>query len=243
MIKNTLQLRLTPEQPCPYLSGQKERIALVIDKSYLSPKGYDLLAQQGFRRTGEHIYSPYCKNCQACQSLRVDVNHFTPSKNQKKQLKQLGKLEVIFKEKLDDNWFSLYESYIEQRHRTGSMYPANKASFIEFTHSKWQPVIFMHLYENKKLIAIAVTDVLNTGLSALYTFFAPEHPYSLGSICILAQLTKAKQLNLPWLYLGFQIDACQTMKYKTKFKPNERFIKGRWEETEKCYYLKNLKLT
>ncbi len=232
MIKNTIQLGLTPEIPCPYLSEQKERLGLIIDPPYLSSEGYNLLIQQGFRRTGDNIYRPCCKNCQACQSLRVDANNFMPSKSQKKQLKQLAKLNVIFKNQLDKNWFSLYESYINKRHHTGNMYPANKASFIEFTHSQWQQVIFMHLYENEKLIAIAVTDVLSTGLSALYTFFEPEHPYSLGSISILAQLIKTKALNLPWLYLGFQIDACQSMKYKTKFKPNERFIKEKWEKTK-----------
>lgn len=235
MIKNTIQLGLTPEIACPYLSEQKERIGLVMDAPFFSPEGYDLLAQQGFRRTGDNIYRPCCKSCQACQSLRVDANNFTPSKSQKKHLKQLAKLNVVFKEKLDENWFSLYERYINQRHRTGSMYPANKASFIDFTHSQWQKIIFMHLYDNGKLIAIAVTDVLKSGFSALYTFFEPEHHYSLGSICILAQLQKAKQVNLPWVYLGFQIDACQTMNYKTKFKPNERFIKGKWEKSEGSY--------
>jgi arginyl-tRNA--protein-N-Asp/Glu arginylyltransferase len=230
MNKNSVQLGLTPEIACPYLSEQKERLGLVIDAPFLSQEGYDLLIQQGFRRTGDNIYRPYCKSCQACQSLRVNVKDFMPSKSQKRHLKQLAKLKMIFKHKLDANWFSLYERYINLRHHTGSMYPANKTNFIDFTHSQWQKVMFMHLYENEQLIAIAVTDVVSSGLSALYTFFEPTHPYSLGSLCILAQLAKTKQLDLPWLYLGFQIDACQTMKYKTKFKPHERFIKGKWEK-------------
>ncbi len=228
MNKLRLQLGLMQKTPCPYLPFQEARNAIVIDEDFHTPDGYDVLIQSGYRRTGNNIYRPYCDTCQACHSLRINMLDFHPSKSQKKHLKQLKNLNVLFKSNLDDNWFSLYERYISQRHNTGSMYPANKDEFIDFTHSQWQNVTFMHVYENNILIAIAVTDIVPSGLSALYTFFEPEHHYSLGSLCILSQIKKAKKLDLPWVYLGYQIDNCQGMNYKTKFKPNERFINGEW---------------
>ncbi|SKA48066.1 arginine-tRNA-protein transferase [Enterovibrio nigricans DSM 22720] len=211
---------------------QQETIAVVLEPELHSVTGYAWLIQSGFRRSGNTLYRPHCQRCSACQSLRVDTHLFTPSKSQKRQINQLKRLTVELKTELDEDWFDLYDRYISARHRDGSMYPARKDDFLSFIGSTWQRTYYVHLYENQNLIAIAVTDVISRGFSAIYSFFDPDHPWSLGSLCVLAQIELAKQNKIPWLYLGFQIDACPAMKYKTKYHPHQRFIDGTWQASQ-----------
>ena len=219
---------MAPSQ-CNYLADQEESVAVVLDADLHTDRGYGFLVQSGFRRSGNNIYRPYCDACKACHSLRVDTLGFIPSRSQKRHLSQLKRLSVEFKDEMDSDWFSLYERYISARHFNGSMYPANKHDFRSFVQSDWQTSKYLHLYQDgKQLIAIAVTDMLENGYSAIYSFFEPTHAWSLGSLCVLAQIEQARKNDIPWLYLGFQIDACSAMNYKQKFKPHQRYVAGSW---------------
>jgi arginine-tRNA-protein transferase len=80
------------------------------------------------------------------------------------------------------------------------------------------------------LLAVAVTDTVADGLSALYTYYAPDSiKRSLGKFMIMQQIEHAKILKLPYLYLGFQIDECRKMNYKTAFIPYERLVDNQWQ--------------
>ncbi|MBV7297610.1 arginyltransferase [Enterovibrio paralichthyis] len=228
MTSRPIKFGIMAPSNCSYLPGQQESVAVLLEPDMHSEEGYNLLIQSGFRRSGNNIYRPHCLACTACQSLRINVAEFAPSKSQKRHISQLKRLHTVISDQLDDNWFALYEHYISVRHRNGSMYPANKNDFLSFVQSRWQRSLYLHLYENGQLIAIAVTDVLDNGLSAIYSFFDPEHPWSLGSLCVLAQIRLAQDYQLPWLYLGFQIDECSAMNYKRKFNPHQRYVAGEW---------------
>ncbi|CZF86337.1 arginyltransferase [Grimontia marina] len=232
MSSQSIRIGVMAPSACSYLAGHEESVAVVLDPELHTDSGYGFLVQSGFRRSGNNIYRPYCNACTACHSLRVDTHGFIPSRSQKRHLSQLKRLTVEFKDKMDTNWFSLYERYISARHRSGSMYPANKEDFRSFVKSDWQTSKYLHLYEDEKLIAIAVTDLLEHGYSAIYSFFEPAHAWSLGSLCVLAQIEQARKSDIPWLYLGFQIDACSAMNYKQKFKPHQRYVAGSWIDGE-----------
>ncbi|WP_305463902.1 arginyltransferase [Photobacterium leiognathi] len=225
----SLQVGLTPESECSYLPDEIEQLGVVIDHQWFSPEGYKLLIASGYRRSGQVIYKPMCNACSACTPLRIDCPAFVPSRSQKRQLAQMRKLHWELKTELDDNWFELYEKYIRIRHSTGSMYPANKEQFFDFVTAPWMATAFLHVYENEKLIAIAVTDVFADALSAVYSFFEPEHPLSLGTLCVLFQIEFCRQSNRQWLYPGYQIDACKAMNYKTRFAPHQKLIGGIWQ--------------
>lgn len=235
MNKISIKIGLTPPQTCSYLPTQEQSLAFVLSPELHSTENYQQLLSSGFRRTGENIYRPQCANCSACHSLRIDTLHFSPSKSQKRQLNQLSKLEVRVQDRLDINWYPLYERYILSRHQNGVMYPPNKDEFLAFIQSPWQDTQYLHLYDCGTLIAIATTDVFKDAYSAIYTFFDPDSKLSLGSLCVLAQIQHGQNNRRPWLYLGFQIEGCSSMNYKKKFKPNQRYINGSWktEETKK----------
>jgi arginine-tRNA-protein transferase len=87
----------------------------------------------------------------------------------------------------------------------------------------------VHFYLGNDLVAVAVTDVLDDGLSAIYTFYDPEFSRrGLGVYGILWQISEAKSRNLPYIYLGYWIRDCQKMSYKTDYRPIELLINSRW---------------
>lgn len=227
--KLSLRIGLTPESNCNYLMGNVEQLGVVMDRHWLTPTGYGALLAAGYRRSGSAVYKPMCPHCRACTPLRIDCHLFTPSKSQKRQLNQMKALRWELKAELDDDWFALYERYIRQRHASGSMYPPNKAQFFEFCTAPWMETQFLHVYQQDKLIAIAVTDVFHDALSAVYSFFDPDSSLSLGTLCVLYQIQHCHQTGRRWLYPGYQIDDCQAMNYKIRFKPHQKMLENGWE--------------
>ncbi len=109
------------------------------------------------------------------------------------------------------------------------MYPPSQEQYQQFIRAPWGNPMFLELRLEGELIAVAVTDVTNHALSALYTFFSPElAKLSLGTLAILRQIELARELNKQYLYLGYQIDQCEKMRYKASFTPNEKYIQGVW---------------
>ena len=71
-----------------------------------------------------------------------------------------------------------------------------------------------------QLLGCAVVDLLPNALSAIYTYFDPDHAErSLGTLAVLLQIQLAQQLGLKYLYLGYWIEHCQKMNYKTNYRP------------------------
>jgi arginine-tRNA-protein transferase len=79
------------------------------------------------------------------------------------------------------------------------------------------------------VLAVAVLDRLDNGISAIYTFYEPEaSSRSLGSFVILWQIELARELELPAVYLGYWIRNCRKMNYKTRYRPIELLTNGHW---------------
>jgi len=128
-----------------------------------------------------------------------------------------------------DAAYFLYQEYIEKRHSDGDMYPATPEQFDAFIRSKAEGGQYYCFYIEEKLIAVAVSDLLDTGLSAVYTFFDPAlEKRSLGNFAILWQIEQVRALGLDYLYLGYWIKNCAKMEYKSTFRPLEMMIEGKW---------------
>ena len=84
--------------------------------------------------------------------------------------------------------------------------------------------------ENKQLLAVAVCDHVNSGLSAVYSYFNPELPNrSLGTFCVLKMIEQTKQMGLDYLYLGYLIHGSEKMRYKQFFRPLEVYVDNQWQ--------------
>jgi arginine-tRNA-protein transferase len=220
---------------CSYLPEQDEQLLVLMSDTEPTIAEYELLISNGFRRSGKQVYRPHCELCNACESIRLPVDIFKASKSQKRIIKRNQDLTILISNSDKPEYYPLYESYINQRHTDGSMYPATKEQYQGFILSPWNNALFIEIYAtdehaNDELIGVAVTDNLTSSLSALYTFFKPDQQQrSLGSFAILQQIELAKSLNKPFLYLGYQIDTCQKMSYKQNFLPHERFFDDKWQ--------------
>ena len=184
----------------------------------------------GYRRSGAHLYRPDCEFCNACVSCRIPVDQFQYKRRFTKIWNNNQDLEV--KEKNDlicNESFRLYERYINTRHRDGDMYPASLEQFEAFIKTKTVDTRFYLFYRQDELVAVSVTDALEQGLSAVYTFFDPLLTQrSLGNFVILWQIEKARAMNLPYLFLGYWIKNCPKMQYKSSFRPIQLLIDGNW---------------
>ena len=121
------------------------------------------------------------------------------------------------------------------------MYPATFKQFESFLSCNLTKQLFIETWlpadeeNDEQLLCVAVTDVLSNALSAVYTFYHPDFKaHGLGVFSILTQINLCQQLNLPYLYLGYQIDDCQKMNYKNRYFPYERYIDGQWQLNTKA---------
>ena len=229
-IISSVRLFRTSPHPCSYKEPEQAATVfvdpdLVIDKA-LNSKLSDL----GYRRSGAHLYRPDCDFCQACISCRVPVAEYQFNRSQRRILRRNESLRVVEKSDLTDEIaYELYQRYINQRHVDGDMFPASLEQYEAFIKTKMVDTRFFLFYEQDELLAVSVVDFLEQGLSAVYTFFDPDQSQrSLGNFAILWQITKCQELGLPYLFLGYWIKGCGKMEYKSKFRPLEMLINGRW---------------
>ncbi len=226
-----LKIFPTGMHPCSYLPGLIARNAVVDPDYEMTPHVYDYLIQNGFRRSGEQVYRPYCHTCEECVTTRIPVADFTRSKSQRRNWKLNSDLSVeINMSGFRKEYLPLYQTYLESRHESQDHEGVEK-----FLLADWCDIHFYEFYlENEsgdqKLIGVAVTDVVKSGLSAVYTFFDPEegNKRGLGVYAVLWQIEHAQKNQLEYVYPGFWIKDCRKMNYKTRYQPIEGLIKGKW---------------
>lgn len=228
-MKQNFNLGLTQTFDCNYLPDQQEQLLIAMQKQGDENENYTWLMSQGFRRSADQLYRPHCPECSKCQSIRVMVNEFIPSKSQKRCLKKNAHLTVKQSNNCKESYYELYEQYINNIHHDGTMFPANRPQFDSFLNTQITKQLYIETWDENKLVCVAVTDLLQNALSAVYTFYDPDYRQSgLGVFSILNQIFISKQMNKPFLYLGYQIDDCQKMNYKNRYFPHQRLVENKW---------------
>lgn len=227
---STLKLFATQPHPCSYIDGEQATTVFVDPEAAIDINLYSQLSLLGFRRSGGHLYRPQCSNCQACMSCRIPVEMFHPNRSQRRCWQKNQDIEITTAKRIDTlEHYALYSRYIEYRHQDGDMYPPSEEQYKAFLTSEWGSTRYLEFRKDGELIGVSVCDHLDDGLSAVYTFYdARLHERSLGKFAILAQIQKAKQLGLSYVYLGYWIKQCDKMNYKTDYRPLELLINRRW---------------
>ena len=225
-----LKFFATPPHDCSYLDEQQATTLFVDPAAEIDNALYSSLSEFGFRRSGRHVYRPHCADCNACVPVRIPVADFRPRRSQQRIMRRNQDLSVRIAEPgLTSENYDLYARYIEARHADGDMHPPSPEQFRSFLLCDWSETRFVEFREDDRLIAVAVTDQVRSGLSAIYTFFDPQaERRSLGVHCILWQIEEARRIGHAHVYLGYWIKQCQKMRYKTDYRPLEMFIGERW---------------
>ena len=233
------QFYVTAPQPCPYLADRMERKLFTSLQGDGAERLNNSLSKQGFRRSQNVLYRPSCADCAACLSARIKVADFAPSKSQKRVLKR----NAFLSRSASSPWateaqYTLFRDYLDSRHATGGMADMDLfefAAMVEETPIRTRLIEYRDAesqtlddpYEG--LRAVCLTDVLDDGVSMVYSFFDPElMRNSLGTYLILDHIEIARNLGLPYVYLGYWVPGSEKMGYKAKFKGVEVYQAGQW---------------
>lgn len=221
MRSDHVRLFQTLPHACGYYPGRTAQNLVIDPAAPQLDRLYGAALDHGFRRAGGHLYFPHCPSCHACTPCRIDVANFKPDRAQRRCLKRND--DLIVRECMagyNSERHALYSRYLRTRHPGGGMDEAEASDFRRFLTAPWSPTVFLELHKDDRLLAVAVTDVCITGISAVYTFYDPdEQVRSLGTFAILQQIELAKRRGIPWVYLGFWIEGHPKMDYKRRFRP------------------------
>jgi arginyl-tRNA--protein-N-Asp/Glu arginylyltransferase len=246
--RDTPQFYLTAPSPCPYLPGQEERKVFTHLVGERAPELNNLLTHGGFRRSQSIAYRPACERCRACVSVRVIVDEFLPTRNMRRVLDRnadvAGEMRVAVP---TSEQYSVFRAYLDARHCDGGMADMtvlDYAMMIEDSHVQTRLVEYRRRPDGDagsrgagqraderagELVAVALTDVLNDGLSMVYSFYEPApEQRSLGTFMILDHIARARRMGLAYVYLGYWVRGSRKMDYKGRFLPQERLAPEGW---------------
>ncbi len=231
MNSRNLSLYITADHQCGYYDDRLTANLIPDPQIEMSAPLYSLLINKGFRRSGTFVYRPHCKHCQACIPCRINIDQFKPQRKLRRCLKANNDLTTrVVNAKFKEEYFALYQRYINSRHQDGSMSDPSREDFSSFLLNDWGSSLFIESRLEKQLLSVAVVDFLPSGLSAVYTFFEPtENRRSLGSFAIMQQIWLARLYNLPHVYLGYWIDDHPKMDYKKQFHGLEIYQQEKWQ--------------
>jgi leucyl-tRNA---protein transferase len=227
-----VHLTVCNETPCVYLPGRLAQLrAFAADR--LDPEIYRKFMDANFRRSGEIIYQPICRGCRECVQIRVPAERFVPGKSQRRCLRRNADLRSsVTGLQLTDEKFDLYQRYCAARHGQEEKDRAGLEQFLY--HSPVATVEIEHRDQAGKLLAVGVCDVSPVSLSSVYFYFDPaESRRGLGTYGALVEIELARNVGIPFYYLGYWVAGSKTMDYKRHFRPYELLGNdGEWRDGE-----------
>ena len=229
---SALHFYLTAPYPCSYLPDLQARSQVATPGFLINSALYSQLVRYGFRRSSSHIYRPCCDTCSACIQMRVRAEDFSPNRSQRRAWSQHSTLNATLHALQDKpEYFELYQRYQLARHPDGGMDNDDFEAYQTFILQSHVDTLLVEFRQDGILRMVSIVDLLDDGLSSVYTFYDPDIPRArFGIYNVLWQIELCRKLNLDFVYLGYWIANSRKMSYKTQYQPAEGLQDGHWSE-------------
>lgn len=233
--ENLLTFYRSGPMPCPYLIGRVEQQLFTELSGASAQDVFERLSVGGFRRSHHIVYKPACRGCSACIPVRVAAREFDMTKSWRRVLRANSDLVATsVGKRITDEQYRLFRRYVTERHEDGDMARMNRRDYATMVVSSPVETDLVEFRDPEgHLLAACLMDRLQSGLSAVYSFFDPDaRKRSLGSYMVLWMIETAQQQDLDHVYLGFWIRNSPKMAYKGRFQPLEGFGPTGWKVIE-----------
>lgn len=222
-------------ETCSYIEGHQQTTHYKIIEECTIELCEDLI-EHGWRRFGNMFFRPICLDCTACESIKIDAQHFTFSKSARRIMRRNSHLQVIIQQPtLTKSHLELFNKYHEHmHHKRGWEKQAVNAKnyYMSFVHGYNDFGYEVLYFDEGKLIAVDLIDILPDGISSIYFYYDPDYErHSLGKYSIYHQIMLAQEHELSWIYLGYYVESCQSLAYKKAYAPY-LMLQGRPEEED-----------
>ncbi|MDE2228258.1 MAG: arginyltransferase [Alphaproteobacteria bacterium] len=220
--------------PCPYVEGRFERKLVVELCGCDAPAFYNDLSRAGFRRSHSLAYRPACAGCASCVPVRIPVADFVESRS----LRRIRNLNrdlgaSVTTARADHDQFRLFQRYQHSRHAESDMAAMSYGDYRAMVEDTPLTTALVRLRDRAgdgALRGACLTDLLDDGVSAVYSFYDPaEAKRGLGTLLILSLVDEARRRRLPFVYLGYWIAESPKMAYKARFRPLEALRPEGWQ--------------
>jgi arginine-tRNA-protein transferase len=245
---------VSPPSTCGYLpdrewSLEHEHVLSLSKAEYLGRM------LEGWRRFGTMLFRPRCASCTACKALRVRARDFRPDRSQRRARRlNEGAVRVsvaapsVTRAKLD--LYDRYHAFQADMKGWPEHGPKDAEDYRFSFVTQPFPVEEWRYSVGQRLVGVGYVDYCPSrpplgedgrpaagageagGLSAIYFFYDPEERWrSLGTYNVLCLIDEAARRGLPYVYLGYYVEGCPSMEYKTRFAPNQlRGDDGLWRD-------------
>ncbi len=236
--ENTSEL-FEENKPCAYIDDTLSDIRYKYMPICDDATHYKMI-ERGWRRFGYVHFVPECKNCFECKTIRIDVENFKFTSSHKRILNKNKDLKIYIQKPTLSiehlNLFNKYHNYMSEK----KDWPHNnispkdyQSSYVDGASSYGREILY---FLDNKLICVALSDVLENGISAIYCYY--DHDYqnrSLGKFSILIQLSMAKLSKIPYMFLGYWLKDHYSMGYKEDYAPFD-VLQNRPSIDEECIW-------
>ncbi|MCA1825388.1 MAG: arginyltransferase [Myxococcales bacterium] len=222
-----LQHRIAGPEPCPYLPGLQSTTETLL-MTGVSPEELEHLLERGWRRFGPVYFRPVCKGCSECVSVRVPVQAFVASPNLKRVMRRAAHVRMeVGAPQVDDVRLALYRRWhasreVERGWKPDRIGVESYAMQFCFPHPAAREFSY---WEGETLVGIGIADETPRALSAVYCYHDPSRSrLSLGTLNVLRAIEYARRRGIAHVYLGYCVEGCESLRYKSRFRPQEKLV-------------------
>jgi arginine-tRNA-protein transferase len=189
----------------------------------IEPSRLDTLLAQGWRHFGEYFFRynteeiPETHEKSLVVPLRIRLEHFSPSKSQRKIIRKNASFRTVFEEA--SITYAKERMFEKHKKRFTHGRPLSLYNFLSLEPALYPTQTYeVAVYDEHKLIAVSFVDVAEVSFSSVYAMFDTSYSsYSLGIYTLLKEIEFARSMQKSYLYLGYAHKESSFYDYKKKF--------------------------